>query len=427
MLKCRQCSQQIEEDAFGPGKVCPHCGKESAPRDIKEFHVFLTGSRPLDPWALARDAEDEYYLGIDYLETSLFIELSIGDISNPPYSNIHCASYRYTSADSVRRCGDKAIKRITAVPENVTVYLWTYVESVDSYLNLLFYSSLFLRFKEVYLIPCKGEDGWKSVDLLNRKRRITCDELRAMSAEFGEIQARGSEYRVGGDGNVIHLSYEELADVVLDAMPQKYRNIGAIYAEVREEIIKETGYVISFNAVKDVFWRLLVENRIKCEGIPSWWGSTHYKMFCESKFSLGKRGKLKCTYDEVANAVCDALEYGATLPLYDVVDDDAVLEFEDLNEKVYGKNAIMERLEIIGADLYYTKKAFLLCDILRKCRGDRYGIGIFTSCAKGDLSERYWVSVDLNNKKIRGIRVSKAEPFLFPVTDYQRELIKERS
>ena len=248
-----------------------------------------------------------------------------------------------------------------------------------------------------------------------------------MTAEFREVQARGSEYRIGGYGDVVHLSYKELTDVVSAAVTKEYRNMATIYCDIREKMIEKTGYLLPFDVVEDVLWRLLVENRIKCEGIPSWWGSTHYKMFCECKFSLGKRGMLKCTYDEVADAVCDALEYGATLPLYDVVDDDAVLEFEHLNEKVYGKNAIIERLEIIGADLYYTKKVFLLCDILRKCRGDRYGIGIFTSCAKGDLSERYWVSVDLNNKKIRGIRVTKAEPFLFPVTDYQRHLIEERS
>ena len=148
---CRQCGGKLELLEFGPEKICPHCGKETAPVHIKEVHINFSDTIYGDPAVLPRDAAHRFVVGVDYLNVCFRLELSMGDISNPPESNSFAYAHRYGSYESMELIVEKHIRKLSQATNDTPVYLWINERDVNAYLNLLKFSNLF---KAVWYVRC---------------------------------------------------------------------------------------------------------------------------------------------------------------------------------------------------------------------------------------------------------------------------------
>ena len=100
-MSCVNCGSTLKITEWGPKRICPFCGQNTVNVDIKEVHVNFSDSTYGDPSVLPRESSNLFIVGVDYLNVCFRMELSLGDISSPPYSNAFAYAHRYGSAQSM--------------------------------------------------------------------------------------------------------------------------------------------------------------------------------------------------------------------------------------------------------------------------------------------------------------------------------------
>ncbi len=378
---CRQCGGRLDLLEFGPEKICPHCGKETAPVNIKELHVNFSTTIYGEPGRLPRKAKHRFLSGVDYLNVCFRLELSMGDISSPPESNSFAYTHQHSSCESAELDIENYKERLSLAPDDAPVYLWINEREVNAYLNLLKFSDLFERFHDVYLIRCCSEEdmrknNYEPNDSFENKTRITREMLDAMATEYRSILKKGGEFRVGSYGDVRICSEEYLESFVKNQITDKYVDFNLIYIKVREAFEKATGYIIDYHMVTELTWRLMTKGQIRSRGPCEWWGDPSYNnMLITQGFRLRAQKVKAYTYEDALNTLRDAFKFGRTRPLYDVIADNAALKFDEDADILYGRDKIIRYIEDYGSFRVNVNEDKVFCDVLRIAEGERYGIG----------------------------------------------------
>lgn len=360
---------------------------------------------------------DRLYGGREYAAFHFFLTLGEGDISDPPRSNAMLYTHAYRSQREADRFVRREAERLLTVGEDTPVYLWLNERDSEGYLNLLYFARLFVRFHEVYLIRCHTEEdlrneAYEENDSFAGRRRLTRRELLAMTEEFGRIQRAGGDHRIGRFGEIRVFSEEYLADLLLKEVTDGYETLGNIYCRVRERFEAETGYILPFDTVTSIAWRLMTAGRIESRERCMWWGREPHDAIIGMQWvrrcdpsSLSYRG------GDGLRILCDALGEGDTLPLYEALADGAVLDFE-WETAVRGKRAIIETIERGGVERVHIEKCDVSCDIFRVAESEKYGGGdrvlLLTCRERGGEVDRYVIKVEGEGGRIEKILVRSA-------------------
>lgn len=226
---------------------------------------------------MPRDAAHRFVVGVDYLNVCFRLELSMGDISNPPESNSFAYAHRYGSYESMELIVEKHIQKLSQATNDTPVYLWINERDVNAYLNLLKFSNLFKRFDNVYLIRCCSEkdmenDEYEPNDSFSKKVSVYKEELDSMTIEYNRILELGGEFRIGSYGDVHICSEEYLEKFVREQITEKHVNFNSIYSKVHDAFKEATGYIIHYNVVEELVWRMMTARQIQSHGACEWWG-----------------------------------------------------------------------------------------------------------------------------------------------------------
>lgn len=351
-LKCRRCGKTVDFRKFGPGKICPNCGKETASVDIKEVHVEFSHVRWGDPSNLPRETENDFWSGIDYVNICFNLDLCVGDISSAPRSNYFVYAHERSSCKSVEMSIEGNIKRLSHVSNNAVVYLWINERDVNAYMNLLKFAELFKRFDKVYLIRCcskenEKNDNYKPNDSFEQKKRLSCDDLDAMTTQYSEIVKLGGDYRLGAYGVVRPYLAKDLESFVLCEVNESYVGYNALYDKARNTFEKTFGYIFPYDIFREIIWNLMLKRQIRVKGPFAWWGE--FSIYGCTEFCLEKQRHVSIyTYEDALVIVRDAFEIGCTLQLYDLIAEDACLKCDD-GILCRGKKEIIEFIEDYGA------------------------------------------------------------------------------
>ncbi len=350
-------------------------------KPVSELHVQFAHAQYGEPGLLPRPEGEK----ASYRTVYLVLELSVGDISDPPFSNSFVYPHHYTCYKTVDRVIAERKEALLAMDAATPVYLWLREGDGNGYLNLLKHAELFKHFREVYLIRCYTEadrerEDYRENDSFERKERLSAEELDAMSARFREIALLGGTYRAGKYGEVKVLSEAYLEELVLGQLPDAYADsgigFGSLYLGVREAVERDTGYIILFETVEEVVWQLLIKRRIGSSGSCAWWAGGEYRAaLFEQSFCLQTPYPVSYTYSGMLALVRDAFEFGDTCPLYWILAEDAVLEFEDEHGCFRGRRKIVEFIEEEGVRHVHSRKEKIFCDVCRVDEGERYGVG----------------------------------------------------
>lgn len=376
-LNCRQCGGELDIFEFGPGRICPHCGKETVSINIKEVHISFGDTAYENYAGLCDKRNNRFLVGIDYLNVCFAMELSMGDILSPPCSNSFAYAHQYSSHKSMKSVMEKQMKKLSQAKDDAVVYLWISEKDVNAYLNLLKFSKLFKRFEEVYIIRCDSEeetrnDKNKAYDPFANRIRVTSDELDAMTLKYLDILKLGGEYRVGCYGDVRVCTQEYLEEFVMSQMSEEYLEFDLIYKKVYKAFWEATGYAIRYNVVQEIIWRLMTKRKIKSHGECGWWGDSFYNnMLCTQRFHLDSSKSKTYTCEDALEIVCHALKNGYTRLLYDIMADDAVLKFKNGEEPGFNnKKDIIGFIENDGSLRINVNKEKVSCEIFKKAEGE---------------------------------------------------------
>ena len=422
---CVNCGSALKITEWGPNRICPICGQNTVNVDIKEVHVFFGDSHSqsfqyfikdeaLDTVLKRNRSGKDIHIGVDYHYMRLYYELCFGNISNPPYSNAnyyahHSGSYRVALA---RR--ESAFEKLGSVDNTVPIYLWLSDNEANEYMNLLYFAKSFERFENVFLVRWNHTEEdfehakFTMIDALERKVKLSVNELDELSAKFTEIQSLNAECLMGNSYGVEPWLFSKVEKYVLDCMDSKYKHFGEIYSNVFDLIEKETSFYISYHMVEEAVHRLMMIGKIESHGACEWWGESGYNnVLCTQSFCIETRQPTQCSYNDVLNIVCDAFEFGYTYPLYDLLDDDSMLVKDE--QTVIGKWGIIEYIENDGAHRVHSCKQKVECNIAKVASGKGYqkdDIYIYLGY-KGDSWEHWIVKVLFDGTTIRNIEFSK--------------------
>ena len=417
MLKkqCRHCGKEIDYTKFEVGKECPHCGEEMASVNIVVVHVAFDQD-VYGQLGFQRYKDRAFELGVDYQKILLNYELCIGDISNPPYSNANVYAKMYSSAKSCERFISKQLDKLTAVPSDAEAYLWLESCDVNEYMNLCYFADYFKRFSKVHLVsPASGEERFSINSIFSdcpaEDLLVTDINLEECALSLKNDDVLKADYRIGKANRIVPCKYDWLKERVLKEVNDEYKNFSFIYKDVYDRIKFDTGDRIDFRVVEHVVNELVLEWRLQSKGAYMWWGDPAYNnMLCTQSFKLDYFDSLDYVeYETALMMVLQAFEEGFTYPLYDILDENAVLTFVDENRTICGKMAVIEFIENDGADRIHVNKQNVTCDILKVAEGERYGVGdkiiLLTYERKNDTNQRYVIKVDYKESKVYKIEL----------------------
>ncbi len=406
-LECRQCGKGLRLCEFGPTKICPNCGRITAPPDIKEVHITLGVNKeyPLEYMRMREDAKG-YMSGIDYMSINLNYTLDIGDITNPPVSNSFAENHSYMSIEARKKVIRDRKKLLSLAPDTATLYIWIDEESANEYLNLLKFASLFEEFQNIYIIRLKtGECEDIKEMLLNgfsERQRLTPCELSDMKKEYRRLVRCGGDCRYGRYRDIHTIRYEELEGLVLSKLTyNSFTSFQRLYSRVANSFKKSKGYILSYSIVKEIVWRLLTKGVIKSKGPCLWWDSDngHNAEIPTQSFSRCEKENTSSNED-IINLLHDALKYGYTQALYSILADDAVFVFE--KREIAGKERIISAIEDFGITRIYLHGEILNVYILDDDRQEdrvEYYIGL-ASESGGRVSKFYYICVVIKDLSI---------------------------
>lgn len=426
-MNCVNCGSTLKITEWGPNRICPFCGQNTVNVDIKEVHVFFGGNHSqsfeyfigdeaLDT-VLKRNRKGKIYMGIDYHYVSLYYELCIGNISDPPYSNDNYYAHHYGSHIGAWALRERAFGKLDSVDSTVPIYLWLSDNEANEYMNLLYFASVFKCFENVFLVKWnhteKNFDDAKftMIKALERKIKLSTKDLEEFSSRFAEIQGWNSECLVGNSETVEPWLFSRVEEYVLSCMTDKYRTLGSIYSDVFKAVKKDTSFHIGYHMVEEAIHRLMMTGKIKSQGACMWWGETCYNnMLCAQSFRKEERQPQNHSYYDALVVVRDAFEFGYTYPLYDLLDDASSLVVK--NHTIIGKWDIIEYIENSGTWRVHCREQKVTCDIAKVVEGKEYQKDdiYLMLCYEEEETYDYWlVKVIFGDNIIRSIEVSKPQ------------------
>jgi hypothetical protein len=342
------------------------------------------------------------------------MELSVGDISNPPYSNAFAYAHRYSSAQSMEMYVENQRNKLAQASDDAIIYLWINERDGNAYLNLLKFASLFKRFKTVYLIRCGSEkdmqnDAYEPNDSFVNRSRLTNEELDAMTSEYSRIVSLGGEYRVGCYGDVRICTEEYLLGFVMGEMTNRYRGFNSIYSKVQESFKSATSYIIAYNMVEELVWRLMTQRKVRSHGACMWWGESGYNnMLSTQSFRKIELQPRNTSANDALKAICNAFEIGYTYPLYYWLDENSTIT--NGKETVVGKRAVIDYIENYGSYRVNSCKEKASCCITKVEEGNGYqkdDVYILLNYEKDESNEFWLLKAELDGSLIRNIEISK--------------------
>ena len=383
-ITCRQCGADCNIFDLRKKKTCPHCGQIALPIDIKEVHVYFNDMIWGEPAKLPRESEHAFLCDVDYTRVCFDLQLTIGDISHAPRLNSSVHAHTHLCYQSEKKAIDLNIQKLSEISDNVIVYLWVNDRDVNAYLNLLKFAELFKRFDEIWLIRCytkeeEENEEYEENDSFAKRQRIFRDDLDEMSRKYAEILKFGGDYRGGRFGEVRVFSKEYMEELIMRHIKNNHQTFNSIYDAASDEFEKKTGYVLNYRMVKELVWQLMVKGQIKSKEPYVLWGKSECdgKMWMHS-FCLSTPKSITYTCDDALDIIYKAFEIGDTLPLYDIIADDAVLEFAYKKQTIRSKPRIINFIENDGVYRVVVRNAESKCTYVREQIGRR----------KNDLGER---------------------------------------
>lgn len=192
-----------------------------------------------------------------------------------------------------------------------------------------------------------------------------------------------------------------------------YETLGNIYCRVRERFEAETGYILPFDTVTSIAWRLMTAGRIESRERCMWWGrEPHDTVIGMQWVRRCDPSAPSCCGGDGLRTLCDALGEGYTLPLYEALAEDAVLDFEWGEHTVYGRYAIIETIERYGVERAHIGKCDVSCGIFRVTESGDYGIGdrvlLLAYRERDGEREHYVVRIEGEDGRIEKILVRRA-------------------
>ena len=421
-VKCRECGKEVYIRDYGPEKVCPHCGKMTAQVNIRELHAFFADScdGSLEEYLVSEDREN-FLSGIDYEFVYFDSELCIGDISNQPYSNGYRIWDRYFDTSLEKLFVQKMLDKLKKAKDGTPVHLWLPLNNANSYLNLLYYAEHFRRFDEVYLVPCYSEEeqndeDYRMWDSIKNKIRLTGEDFDKMAAEWREISACGSEFRIGCAGKIRHVSGEYLDGLVLRNIGEKFVNM---FCDVREAIERECGANIGINVLDEIVHRLLLAEKIESRRFVTYIGHHgYYNSPLMEKFRIAAPKKRReISREEALYAACEAFCYGSVYRLHSMLADGAELVLEDEGERVVGRRAVAEKIVYIcrSWELEHGDGSNIECDVFEAVEGDDfYTLGelycVLAIYEKDHISTRRIINIELSRGRVEKIEICLPRP-----------------
>ena len=426
-----QCGKEMDFRQFGPGRICPHCGRESVIVDVKEAHVLFSR---LSSDAFSTYINDEsldgvlhrngrnYRINIDYRRFFLQYDLTVGNIADPPFSNANCYAHGFASAGSLREAIEHQLESLLQLDESVPIYLW--LEDGDSpehLLNLLFFARCFERFREVYLVRwyhAKNFVGEKKAmlkGLLNREL-LTKQELLKMSDRYREIASLGAEVLVGDSSGVEGWSMRRVQDYVLRFLSSQYQGFSSVFLKIQKAIRKEIGVGIAIDTVKEAFYQLLRSGEIEGENRYALWeGANWNSSLITQKFRLKMANDLRCSREEALLSVCYAFGIGNVTQLFRLLGEDAIMVTEGESEGIKGRVAIVEAIENVGSERANVRKekvaAYL---VLYDKDGEIYPMLRYQ---RGEETEHWVLDICYDGEKIQRIEIHRPHSGSYAVLD----------
>ena len=421
---CVSCGKTLKITEWGPNRTCPYCGKETVKVHIKEIHVsfskvhetswrdFLSDIRLND--VLGRT--DKYTVGIDYERMRLSYELCYGDISDPPYSNANYYAHHAGTA-TIAEKGIKARReQLAGMDKSIPVYLWLSDNDADGLMNFLYFAKDFEQFDNVYQVEwLHTETDWDSttdsmIDAIKTKKRITKDEMNNLYSRFKEIQSWNAECLIGNSELIEAWSLAQLEQYILACLSaEEYYPFGSIFMDVSEAVERDTSYRITYSMIMEAVHQMMLVGKIESHGACEWWGEGCYNnLISTQSFRIANHQCQSYTYDGALKIVAEAFEYGYTYPLYDLLDENAVLIWDD--NKVVGRKPIIEYIENSGEERIHCLKQSVECAITKVEEGTNYQNGenfILVVYSKEEEKEYWLIKVRFNGAVIENIEITK--------------------
>lgn len=411
--KCRSCNQEIDVLDYGPEKICPHCGKISAPENITQAHIAFRHMEYGEIGHYINGETGNLTLNVDYKKFWLSYILDIGNISNPPTSNAYLYSHLLGNVKGCSERAQREVDNLALLDKNVEVYLWLPHNDANSYLNMFWFSHLFLRFEKVYLVDVyTGEDmendNYFPGDSLQHKRLLTKDELQAMPAKFWHSSR--NEYRMICNGEFRYFDVEDFDELVLSCMDEEFLFYNAIYSRVCDKFKEKEKMHFPWKTFEIVMWELLKRGKIESSGPCDLWGKGGM-MLIERNF----RPVIACEHHyskkDLLRILRDALAYGNTYDLYRVLAEDAYLSW-DFFEDGFENEGVVQAIEIAGAYLINYCKESVECVLCTdgKENFDPEHLCLLWSREGEEGKQFYVVHVDIEDDKIARILFSPPTP-----------------
>ncbi len=410
--RCRNCDQEIDAHEYGPEKTCPHCGRISDPANIKQAHIVFgrNGYSNIDFYI--NGEEGDLALNVDYKKILLSYVLDVGDISDPPNSNEYWQMQHFGSVQGCVERVQRAIDELGKLDVGVELYLWAHQNDANCYLNMLYFSPLFLRFDKVYLVPTytkedRESDNYFPGDSLKRKRLLSKEELALMKTEFE--RASQGEYRIMRDAEL--LSYEEgdLDQIVLECMEKEFLFYNVLYSRVVERFKEKEKVFFPWDMFEKIMHRLLRLNLIESDGACEQWGD-HCILLIERNFRIAAPQSRLYTEMDLLRILFGALAYGDTYSLYTVLAEDAHLFWDYGNES--GKDRVVQRIEYVSRFLENYKREKIDC-VLCTDEKENYSsehVCVLWICEREEGKQFYVVRISVERNGIGEIVFSPPRP-----------------
>ena len=400
---------------------------KGAAADIREVHVFF-GNRYTENFSAFIEegcfreplGRTEDFSRESYLLLCFDYELCFGSIKDPPYSNANFYAHRYDTAENARVRCEAQREGLAGIASSVPIYLWLHDNHANGLMNLLCFSAEFERFDTVFLVEWEHTeedfDGAKfsMLKALEKRTRLTNQNIRGLSARFSEIQGLGAECLLGNSTLIEPWPLARVEDYVLGCMTRKYRYFGAIYLDVFDAVKRDTSFLIDYKMVIEAVHHLMLTGKIVSRDACMWWGDRQYNNVLDTQsFALAGRQRRCRTHTEAVNIVLDAFEFGYIYPLYALLTETATLSHEELPEEIVGREGIIEFIENDGVRRTSALRQKVLCDFgVFVCKEDNRthkGAYLLLGYQDEELLEGFTVKILFDGNKVSRMEITRTE------------------
>ncbi|MBE5755466.1 MAG: hypothetical protein E7341_02140 [Clostridiales bacterium] len=338
--KCRNCGEEISSKLYFERRTCPRCGECCSKAEMKDIHIFFELSPPSDIGVdFLRYYRDElkkpYERKIDYNIYQFAQEFDI------PKNSLHFWSKSY--------CDERASSMICDIfkdkGKSTKLYLWCNALNANSILNLLYYAERFENCDNVYYVKFATKQDlknkkYKITDSINNAVKLKKSDFKNLKKEYLELTKKDG-YFLSKDDKVVYYNEDFFNKTLLDLISNRYKSGSTLLYEFRKSI-KDYG-VIYYTQFRSILDNLCKKNLVDSKKYYD-----TYMNLPEHEFKLAKQQKAKSNYLDALELVSLALEDSSTYSLYRILKDDAVFHSLDTDNKIEGKENIINYLENIN-------------------------------------------------------------------------------